>query len=113
MGEEKDIEELFTTWVNPTEHHFNFRIFMGPGQHRRIKIAPGQEIDLPSEYDNVIAHKNDRSNVVTSGLCPLLRKKSEMGQKSNVHPALLGSEVAPAPIAQKQNHEQNRNEKRQ
>lgn len=90
--------DLVTRWMNPTEHHFKFRIFMGPGQHRRVSVKPGEEIELPSEYDDAIQHRAKGSNVVTGGLCPLLRKVD--AAPPEIAPALLGIEKSlPAPTA--------------
>ncbi len=86
-----DSEEQTTRWHNPTQYDFDFKIFLSPGMRRRVRVPAGGEIELPSHYDDAIAHKAKGSNVVTGGLCPLLRKVSEGSSPSPVHPALTGA----------------------
>lgn len=95
---EMEEQNPHTVWVNTTQDTFRFGIFQGPGlRPYRVHVKPGEEVSLPSEWDDAIAHKAKGSNTVTGGLCPRLRKKSELGKPENISPALLGVERAATP----------------
>lgn len=102
-----------TTWTNPTSHPVRFRIRSGPkvvlkgtngrpsrvldpgfalarrtesgGFDEWIVIGPGESVELPSEYDDVIQRLDPATGRVVSGRAPQLLKN---GRKQDVHPSL-------------------------
>jgi len=85
-----DVEEQrFTLWRNPTKHEMRLDLHDRPGKRKRITIAPGAEVRIPSEYDRAI--HDVRDGVTVGGLAPLLERVSG---NPPVHPALDPEEAA-------------------
>jgi hypothetical protein len=100
----QEIKESFSTWKNNEKVTFTFRLLTdekGKGtkipvknphqvktsdeekeacvmsQFLRVTVKPGQEIRLPSKYDQAIRWVSPRTGEVVGGLCPLLTKVGE------------------------------------
>lgn len=64
-------EQRFTTWHNPLKVVQKCRIYKSPGNWEAFVVPPGEQRQLPSEFDSAIQVYND-DGVITSGQCPLL-----------------------------------------
>jgi hypothetical protein len=84
-------EFSFTTtkWKNELDVVQVIHLFIPTGNgisnlKKKITFQPGEEKELPSEYDNAI-HTLDKSGMIMGGLAPLLTK---VGVSEPIHPSL-------------------------
>jgi hypothetical protein len=82
-------EQRLTTWRNPTDREMRVDLHDRPGRRKRFVFPPGQEVQVPSEFDRGI--HDVRDGVTVGGLAPLLERVS--GQ-TPLHPSLDPEEAA-------------------